>query len=359
MPYLEKVPPSPFLPVLGDSHVRSFSGSTAFVPIFVGEGRKFNFSDGPSSAHATDTLLNVVGALGGWRLRRVVVYASEPAVRVGGRKIDDLPELAFSLAHGMTYIRETFDVEPIVIASPPVASEAQTERAQYFNECLRGYCLKYRLDYVDLWPETSRDRTVASEFFADGIHLNAAFGNRVAMVLVERGLLERTVRPLSLDYVYHVALEGKYPIKVRAGARMEDSKPAEERTRKVAAAVDALTLPWRLRRRNLVVLGCADGYPALRLSERANVVGIDSNISSVQFANNLAKLFGAARAKFLHTSDESCGAEVKRADLLVVIGSGHEYANLFGLAQRKIVHLKDGFGRLRRGRGIDLSHQMA
>lgn len=337
--------PTPFLLVIGDSHVRSFSQSTAFLPIFIGAGNQINFISRSSAADTIKTILSVLGALNKQCEKRVIVYASEPATRIGGSSEFPLRERAEALVECLDAIRKAYALEPIAIAAPPTSVSAQNVRSLDFNRHLRAACDREGILCVDLWEETAEPNRdgfgIKPKFFADGIHLGTAFGDLVREFLSSKNIFPGPATHVDLDYVYHVKLQRTHSVRVRYGAKMAQSMLAEQRTEWAARAIDRLKFD---RRAKTVLIGCSDGYPALRLASRlAEITGVDDRAEKLQFATRLSSILGMPSVTFLDALREvdECRSRVENANLIVIVKPAGEYLQaLLGRARCSVIDLR-------------------
>jgi hypothetical protein len=311
--------------VLGDSHVRSFSQSTAFLPIFVGAGKHTNFVSRSNATRTTKAMLGVLGALDRTNVERVIVYASEPATRSDSTELS-LNERAEALVQCLDAIRRTYALDPIAIAAPPTISPEQNERSLIFNSHLRAACERHGFLCFDLWDETASLNPdgigITPKFAADGVHLDTTFGERIGELLNARQILEGKSKHIELDYVYHLRLCRTHQVRIRYGAKMAQSMLAEQRTERAARAIDGLGFDRRDRKK-IAVIGCSDGYPAFRLAQRhAEIVAVDDRPEKIEFAKRLRTLLGATSLTFLDASRNTveCRDAVQDADLVVITG---------------------------------------
>lgn len=315
--------------VLGDSHVRSFARSRAFLPLFLGPGRATCFMD-EARARSVEARLGAVLA----RLPQawpVLLVLGEPDVRQfldgGGAPADGAAFIDGCVARYVAMVerllgdrRRRFALYNVV----PSGDAARTALAARYNRGLAAACAARGWAFVDLWNAVVDRATglVDPRHAADPIHLGESAAPLAAARLVALGLwLSQApyAEDFAWSYLYRLDIAG-HEVRVWGGAATGERGalygPADRVLEAIAAARPALVLAGRPR---VAVIAGREGLAALALPRGRGILAIDADPGRVEAAGRLALVAGRPdiTPTVAATADAIVGAAAG-ADLVIV-----------------------------------------
>jgi hypothetical protein len=310
--------------VVGDSHVRSFSRSTAFLPIFIGPGRSVGFIDEATARDTADRLHVIVGRLP--KPWPVVFALGEPDVRrcLDGAAGTDSTGAARRAAVETAAWRYLEALDRLDAAGRrfaiynlvPCADAERNALAAAYNEVLRAGAETRGHAYIDVWPEVVDRATGAArpDFVGDPIHLNERAAPLAAAALRAGGLWPSGAPyrdDFSWSYLYRFEV-GDHQMRVWGGAtkgtRAERYGPADRVA--VAMAVIDRALSWA-GVREIAVLTCREGHAAFALKPRPgrSILARDVAAQRIEAARRIAAIVRRPDIAF-ETASDGPGAPV-------------------------------------------------
>lgn len=266
-----------FVIVIGNSHVRSFSGSTIFLPVFLGPGREMCFRNSECSENVLKHVHAVLSHIG--TKYPILFVFSEPEIRLF---IESNPEpseqvidrfLTTVTSEMAAFIRKC-KLEKIdnfaVFNSIPRNTATHNHIALQLNAHMSRMCQELSVPFIDIWRHLIEKDSglVKPSLNADGIHLTHQAIVPVVDALKEIGFLDTAALDFA-DYKFadrHVfKLGGERTIKVWGDIQISAKTDA-----KISSYVSdsvAKFLKSRLRSRgSILVIGAKDGYLPFALS---------------------------------------------------------------------------------------------
>lgn len=290
--------------VVGNSHVRSFAACPAFLPLFMGPGREFSFTDAAIAQSITDRTAELLTVLG--ETRPVLFVLSEPEIRFALADADGRPDrvdTGFPDAVAARYrgflaaIRERTGVAHAVLGPIPRTDTAYCAVASKVNSALSSACASVATPFVDLWRDcVDQDNgALRRDFDADGIHMSFSAAPVIARRLSEMNLLSSAALDQQ-DYRFAARHEFVLPsgnlVRVWGDLRLSDPSPAREATELLGGIAEALD-PDLAPGQRIAVVGADDGYLAFNLARRGDfrIVAVEADATRRAMARRLSRVF--------------------------------------------------------------------
>jgi glycosyltransferase domain-containing protein len=222
----------PYVAVLGDSHVRTFSYSVNFLPLFIGTGREANFST-IESAKFTHKRLSENAI----RFRRpvpILLVFGEPDIRLylenegGIADKETMPEYIIATVDRymavVKNLQTEFDNEILIYNAVPRPDVNYNKMAMMYNARLGRLCKEHNIKFVDIWDSiVDENLSLDQSYSADYIHLDKNTLSIINKVMKSHGVLSSTA-PEEANYRWD------YRYRFTIGEAPEDpSMPMETR----------------------------------------------------------------------------------------------------------------------------------
>lgn len=288
---------------IGDSHVRTFSFDSRFLPLYIGPGFANCFLTEELAERArTKVLLNLARIPRG---AKILFVFGEPDVRFhqenrfGTRARPGLAPFHDAIdryAGLLATVRETTACRPLVFNVMPSTHAERCELARAYNSLLRTRCGELGVPFVDVWNDLAdRDSgLLARRFDADGIHLLATSLPPIRRALHRLGVT-RQLLPDEEDFAW--SFNYRIPLASDIETRLWGNKQH-------TAAADAL-IAWLLdeargeRWQSAAVLNCREGYIAFALANAGfNVAATDPDARKRRLGAKVADFWGLRNVRF-------------------------------------------------------------
>ncbi len=225
LPPEQRVANHEFMNVVGTSYVRSFGGSPAFFPLFIGMGptmllltedlaavtrRKFK-----ENLKRVDPTRNTMLVVGGDPYYHVVDLHQAGATRPDGPTAEDLAimdRVAERHAGILDDAREMITGKLMLLGLTPTMSDLMNPLCRRLNQRLKTLCAAKGVIFLDWWDELADPSTdrLKAEYSANAypgdVHFSLATTRRFMELLKQDGLFSAAVTPAS-DYQWSHVFE--------------------------------------------------------------------------------------------------------------------------------------------------------
>lgn len=207
-----------FMNVVGTSYVRSFGGSPAFFPLFIGMGptmlllteelsavtrRKFK-----ENLRRVDPTRNTMLVVGGDPYYHVVGLQQAGAARPGGPTPEDMAIMDVVAERHAGILDDAKDLitgKLMLLGVTPTQNDLMNSLCRHLNERLKALCAEKGVIFLDWWDELADPATgrlkaaYCANAYPGDIHFTLSTTRRFMELLKEDGLFGETVTPAS-DY---------------------------------------------------------------------------------------------------------------------------------------------------------------
>ena len=307
---------------LGDSHVRTCSYHSRFLPLYVGPGFANCFLTAELAAAAQNKILTNIARLP--QDCAVLLCFGEPDVRFhaedrfGSRSAGDEEALKTAVARyasALTSVRDGARVRLAVMSVPPSIDATRSRLAVRYNGYLTEACARLGVTFIDLWSNLADGNgMLQSVFDADGIHLNPSMLPALSRVLREKHIVARDFPDgpdFSWSFNYRIPLNDG--METRFWGDKANAAKADRLVEYVSASVpDAQAV-------SAAVLDCREGYIALALARGGvrRLAAADADAAKRVLAREVARFARCPELRIM--APDALEAEARRSAFDIVI----------------------------------------
>lgn len=308
--------------IVGDSHVRSFSYSNSFIPLFIGPAAFNNFLTESRTNHTVKKIMCISSKLSindtlilmlGGGVRHFAKDASNTQ-----KSVEQLDLVVKNYIPSIRQIRDSFPGKLIVCLSfPPVLNDNNDiECHQYYNAALGKELESEDVTFVDISNPISENKLLKPKYTLDVLHVSYLISPILldAIELEGVNVYSDKNNEYPWSYLYEIPTKDSGPYKIWGDCVKENLLLDKNQIHIQFYQQKTLLIQCYCRviskllmsehgdtKLDLMVVECKDGLVNFELAENIifkNILGCDSSRLSICRAKMLNSLYGYRNVEF-------------------------------------------------------------
>jgi hypothetical protein len=317
----------PFISAVGASHIRSFSSTTLFLPLWLGPGNELSFL---TDDRAARTQAHLLAAIARCDLRNPVMLVlgeNDPFVHTGdyfglkalqakgelGTDEDIIHQAALRYVATLEAIQAQFpEIKLVVLAGVITFAPDKTALIRLSNRVLEEHCRRLGVVFVDVNdeladPETGMLLPQHSSNPEDGDHGDPHLAKQTVVDVMRKalpahGLMPTEPMPFEWSFLWQAMLSADFVVRIWGEPHTGPSNLVHSRTvafnhvleRALHVLLGTLALHPGPSTPSVLVPYCREGFVPLSLPVGgiAHATGLDPDEASIVMARRLAAFFG-------------------------------------------------------------------